>query len=442
MKIKNDSGNIDTSLNLLDDLIRNGVITNQDEQLIEVDDTFILLKDIYPSEELGEIVNQYPGYKIFTNPEETDPFEVEPGLSDEDKIGTVTVQEEVKGEPDESLDSVLSEISLFPEDELSEEDNGSGNDNINFNSDNQMENRKNFNDPNLDPNGVAEEKKENPVVSEETKAVDEQDPNGGSFSSITGIKTFSDEEIAKAENLEVKVEEDGEIKLFSEEETKEAEELEKAEKELEEAEREEKAFNERKLRLYQAKRAIKRFCMKSKTRKTFAEELDAEEKDEVIKDITEILNECPEIATEVKQNVEVFAETAGEVIAEEKAEIADQDANKPEPQLDETAPEHPETQPELQEEIEEPEITTFSEEEIEAAEVEEEGQPEDEVVVDEEEEDIDPEIEAYCERAGFSAKQLRKSFSVAPKSDSVLATKSEELKRIREKQLSFSRGRR
>lgn len=438
MKIKSESGTIDESLNLLGDLLSSGVITDKDNQLVEVDDNFIALKDVLPSDKLGEIVGKYPGYKIFTGPNETDPFKPEPGLSDEDKIGTVTVQE-YKEDTDESLDLVLNEISLFPEDELSEEDNGSGNDNINFNSDSEMKDRKNFNDPNLDPNGVAEETNQAPVVAEETAALKNQDPNGGSFSSIEGIQTFSDEEIERAGNLEVEITPEGEVKLFTDEEIEAMEDPEKAEKALEEAEREEKAFNEKKLRLYKAKRAIKRFTQRAKTRRTFSDELEPDEKDEVIQDITEILNECPEIASEVKQNVEVFAETPAEVISHEVAEVNKQDVNKPEPQVDNSNPEHPETQPELQDRVD-AEIKAFSEEEIEAAIDDEEGNPENEVVVDEEE--IDPEIEAYCERAGFSAKELRKSFSVAPVEDTVALTKSEELARLREKQSSFGRPRR
>lgn len=371
MKIKYNGTdpNMDNSINLVDELVKEGIITDRESQIVGIYDNEILLTDINPSEQLVDIVNRYGGYKINTAPEETDPFKPEDGLPDVSKIGAVPdLTTQVEDDPQNGeLNFSLSEIELFPETEL-----GSGNvdkNNSNFSQEIMNKNRKNFNDPTLDPNGVAKECQQAEVESTAKKDDANYTPAEGSLSSVD-VEPFSKEDIEKANDVEVEMQGNQEVKVFSEQEIEEMDDPEDVEKVAEEMEEEQKTFSARQKRLFSAKRRLSRINRKVSDRKAFAEELSEKETSDVIEDIVAILNDAPEIRAAVAEEVEdlVLDHNEETVVEQPTEEIVETPMVEEEV---ETASEEPveETPVEDTETVVEPEgeVTEFSDDEIDSA---------------------------------------------------------------------------
>lgn len=303
MKIKYtlEDPDTDKSVALVDDICKSGLITDRDNQIIGIYDTEIILDDVYPSEELSAILENYPGYKIFTDPKEVDAFHPEDGLPDVTKIGTVpspTYEIQDQGDND------LSTLQLFPESEIntfSPQGSGEVENKDSFNNSKIM--KKNFNDPTLDPNGVSKDGQQSAVVAEAKKDNANYTPAEGSFSSVD-VEPFSQAEIDKANDVQVEVNGNEEVKVFSDEEIESITDPTEAETLANEMEEEETTFSEKKKRLFAAKRRIRRANSKRADRKSFAEELTDKEKSDVIEDIVAILNDAPEIREAVAEEVD------------------------------------------------------------------------------------------------------------------------------------------
>jgi len=371
---------------LLKDLITQGIITDSDSQVIGVYDDLIILDDVYPSDGLSNVLLSYPDFKIFAAPDEVNPFHSEEGLTDEEKIGTVVEPSTVEVK-DEDPDSLVG-INLFPETEtvFSEKESGIINENKidNFSS-NDMSKRKNFNE--LDPNGVSVEGQEAKVTAEQEKDDKEYTPSAGSFSSVD-VEPFSQEEIDKANDVEVEMKGNEEIKVFSADEIESLEDVdekiegmgaEEIEKISDEMEKEEKTFSEGKKRLFAAKRRIRRVASKRLNRTTFSEDLSEKDKSDIIEDIVAILNDSEEIRDAVAEEIDEISPVVAEPEKEEEKVEEEVKVEAEEPKA-EAEPEHKE---EPGEEHKEEEVSAFTDDEI--AEVEETTDEEkDETVGDEE----------------------------------------------------------
>lgn len=352
MKIKYtlEDPDADKSLALVDELVKAGVITDRDSQILGIYDDEIVLEDVYPSDQLTEILALYPGYKIFTDPSETDAFKPEEGLTDLDKIGTVN-DPNYKVDDQTNQDNDLSTIKLFPEPELklfSSEGSGRVYKNINFNK--IMRNRRNFNDPALDPNGVAKDGQQAAVEAEAKKDDANYTPAEGSFSS-TDVEPFSQAEIDKANNVEVEVNGNEEVKVFSEEEIENMTDPDEIEETAEEMENEETTFSAKKKRLFAAKRRLRRINSIRANRRSFAEELTEKEQSDVIEDIVAILNDAPEIRDAVADEVDELSPSVEETTVEETTTASDEPEVTEETTTEET--------------VEDPEVTTEAEDPVE-----------------------------------------------------------------------------
>lgn len=315
MKIKNTSSNADLeiSLNLLDQLVEEGIITDKPNQVLGVTEEEITLSDVYPSQALSDILAQYPDYKLITDPSETNAFKPEDGLPDITKVGTVQ-------DPNYDNQELSNKIELFPDGKTSDNIIKSFNKVINM-----KQNRKNFNE--LDENGVAVAGKQADVESTAKKDDANYNPSEGEFSSVD-VEPFSQEEIDKANDVEVNVNGNSEVKVFSEEEIDEMTDPEEIEETVGAMEQDEQAFSDRKKHLFAAKRRLHRINSKFSARKSFAEELTDKEQSDVIEDIVAILQDAPEIREAVAEEVDELqgnkvtteSEEAEEPVVEETTE--------------------------------------------------------------------------------------------------------------------------
>lgn len=289
MKIKNitQDHNLDVCLNLIDDLVKEAIITDKASQVLGVTDDEVSLSEVYPSQELSDILTAYPEFKIITDPSETNAFKPEEGLPDVNKVGTVQ---------DPTYEDNEQSPELFPDTEVS--------DTIikNFNKVNTMsKNRKNFDK--VDENGVAIDEKQAAVESTERKDDANYNPAEGEFSSAD-VEPFNQEEIDKANDVGVNMDGNSEVKVFSEEEIDEMTDSEEIEETAKTMEEEEQTFSVGKKRLFAAKRRLHRINSKFAERKSFAEELSDKEQSDVIEDIVAILQDAPEIRDAVAEEVE------------------------------------------------------------------------------------------------------------------------------------------
>lgn len=410
-----DDPDIDRSIELVDELQANGIITDYNSQVLGVDDKEIVLDNVSPSQELTDIVNSHQGYSISLGPDDSSPFEAEDGIPDVAKIGTVPTPNYPINEGNDGN----QEVKVFSETDSSE---------IEIDQNNMA--KKNFNDPALDPNGVAVETKEAAVVADQAKEMNDYDPAAGSLDSFD-VEPFTDEEIESANNVEVDVNHDGEVKVFDDEEcpcegeTEEIDETkietfsdeevdampspEEVEAAAEDLNEQVDVFSARKKRLFSARLKLKRLSKKARKMKSFAEELDESEKKDVVEDIVAILQDAPEIKDEVMESIgEVTTMADEEEVVDETAveEVAD-------------APVEEEATAAIDEVVEEPvvndtesefegDIDAFSDEEIDAAPETEEEDVEvlDEIDVEapvesEEEEEITEVGKVFCKT--FSA---------------------------------------
>lgn len=460
MKIKFTGADVnpDVSLNLVDDLVKENIITNRDEQILGIYDNEIHLDGVLPSEELSTLLEMYPGWKITTDPSETDAFVPEEGLPDVDKIGTVPDP----NYPTEDTNDNLENIELFPESETTFSEKTGKKHNVN--SSNNMSKRKNFDDPTLTPEGVAVEATETEVV--ETQEKDDQNfnPDAGGFDG-QDVAPFTDEEIDKANDVEVDSN-DGEITVFSDEEIEEMIDPDQIEQIAEEMEQEETSFADRKKRLFTAKRRLRKVNSKRAARKSFSDELTDSEKSDIIEDIVAILEDAPDIKEAVVTEVgefetpakeeETFNEEtpAEEVVVETPVEevetpteeqVVVESEETPAEVTEEVTvetPAEPETETEETEETE-MDIDAFSDDEIEEA-------PETEVaeVTEEVETPVDPETEIEeapaeeVEEQVEEGEEIGRVFCKAFSNDSVKDYRHQMIAEMSQKQSSHNFNRR
>lgn len=356
----------DMSVALVNQLVDLGVIDDYENQVLGIYDNEIQLDNVALSDELTKTVNEHEGWQIQTDPRETKPFEPEQGLSDVDKVGSVP-SPIYENEDESELENYLPE--LFPVSEFEDSvESGEVDQNI-VNKDNQeIMKREQFNDPALDENGVAIQAKENEV--KETVAEDKENftPDAGGFDGPLE-EPFTEEEIQRGNDVHVELDENDDVKVFSEgEEVENPDELEKVAEDIEE---ENKTFAEHKKRLYAAKRRLKKAYSLKNSRKSFAEELSEKETSEVIEDIVAILEDAPEIREAVAKEVdELNPEVREEVKTEaECPECEEAKEETPETFNEETKEEEveetkTETEPakETEEKVEDENKDTFSEE--------------------------------------------------------------------------------
>lgn len=444
MKIKFTGTNPDpdVSLALVDDLVKNKIITDRDEQILGIYDEEVQLEGIYPSEELTLVLAEYPDWKISTDPSETDAFKPEEGLPDADKVGTVPDPIYKNEEEGEELIEDLKGIKLFPESEITfSEKSGERDNNNNFNN-KTMSKRKNFDDPALNPEGVALDATQTEVDVEQTQDDANYDPAGEGFSSVD-VAPFTDEEIKRANDIEVEST-DGEITVFSDEEIEKMADPDEVERLADEMELEETAFAERKKRLFSAKRRLRKVNSRRIDRKTFAEELSESEKSAVIEDIVAILEDAPEIKDAVAEEVEgLVTEAAEEPETEVTEEVVETPAEEPvteevtteEPVVEEEVPATEEDPVETEEE--ELDVEAFSEEEIEGA---PETEVEETVEVTEEPAE-EPEVTEEDEETN-EGEEIGRVFCKAFSEDSVKNYRTQQLAKMAEEQSSYRMRRR
>lgn len=446
MKIKFTGTNPDpdVSLALVDDLVKNKIITDRDEQILGIYDEEVQLEGIYPSEELTLVLAGYPDWKINTDPSETDAFKPEEGLPDADKVGTVPDPTYKNEEEGEELIEDLKGIKLFPESEITfSEKSGERDNNNNFNN-KTMSKRKNFDDPALNPEGVAIDATQTEVDVEQTQDDANYDPAGEGFSSVD-VAPFTDEEIKRANDIEVEST-DGEITVFSDEEIEEMADPDEVERLADEMELEETAFAERKKRLFSAKRRLRKVNSRRIDRKTFAEELSESEKSAVIEDIVAILEDAPEIKDAVAEEVEGLVTEAAE---EPEAEVTEEVVETPAETEETTVEPEPETPAEevteevtteeepVETEEEELDVEAFSEEEIEGA---PETEVEETVEVTEEPAE-EPEVTEEDEETN-EGEEIGRVFCKAFSEDSVKNYRTQQLAKMAEEQSSYRTRRR
>jgi len=457
MKIKFIGSEVDPdiSLNLVDDLVKNGIITDRDEQILGIYENEVQLDGIYPSQELSDVMVLYPDWKLNTDPSETDAFEPEDGLSDEEKIGSVP-DPTYKDEEGEELIEELKNIELFPESETTfSEKSGEKDTNINsFNNKSMQKKRKNFDDPAVNEEGVAVVATQTEVEATQDKDDANYDPAEEGFSSVD-VAPFTDEEIEKANDVEVDSDE-GEITVFSDEEIEEMVDPDEVEKLADEMETEENTFAERKKRLFSAKRRLRKVNSRRSERKSFAEELSESEKSAVIEDIVAILEDAPEIKDAVAEEVEglvtadadehdvevtedVVETPVVETPVEETTEEVTEETTE-EPAVEETVTEETVETPAEEEEVEEDEdedleVEAFSDEEIEEA-------PETEVVETEEQDETET-FEEHCNSEDAEEEsegdEIGRVFCKAFCEDPVKSFRREQLAKMAESQTGYGR---
>lgn len=342
MKIKytGTEPNLDTSLDIVQELADNGIITDRDSQVQGIYDNEIILENVTPSDKLTEIVNSHPDYQLVTDPNSTDAFAPEEGLADIDKVGTVP--DPVYHTKDEDDDSSIADIELFPETELVDtesEDQDVDRNKRNFNS-TTMRKNKNFNDPTLDSEGVSIEGKRPEIEERAEEDKSTENPGDGSFG--VDATPFTDEEIEAANDVHVELDGNQDVEVFSDDEIEDMTDPDEVEKIAEDMEKSQKEFSDRKKRLYSAKRRLHKINSKVADRKSFAEELTEKEQSDVIDDIVAILDDAPEIKESVLEEVESSRDSEADEPEEPTVDDTDKDEVKEAPKDDteDKEPEH------------------------------------------------------------------------------------------------------